>query len=91
MSERKFKLMTIQECAEYLNIPLNTLYKNYKKIPHHRFGNRIYFCQFKIEDYLEEEFAKTMASQAENLLQQVNKNSDDNSNVLEMTQEVNYG
>jgi len=48
-----FLLMTIKEAAEYLHIPLNTLYKKYKDIPHVKIGNTILFCKIRLNEWLE--------------------------------------
>jgi excisionase family DNA binding protein len=50
-----FQLMNIQETAEYLHIPLNTLYKKYHVIPHLKIGSRILFCKKRMNEWLEEQ------------------------------------
>lgn len=54
-SQRDFIMMNIQEAAEYLHIPLNTLYKRYQYIPHLKIGNRILFCKTRMNEWLEEQ------------------------------------
>jgi len=56
--QRDFSMMNIQEAAEYLHIPLNTLYKRYNEIPHLKIGNRIFFCKYRLNDWLEEKIRK---------------------------------
>lgn len=47
-----FKMMDIQETAEYLHISLNSLYKKYYLLPHIKIGNRILFCKYRLNDWL---------------------------------------
>jgi hypothetical protein len=50
--QRDFSMMNIQEAAEYMHVPLNTLYKRYYEFPHLKIGSRIYFCKYRLNEYL---------------------------------------
>jgi len=51
-NQKDLKIMNIQEAAEYMHVPLNTLYKRYYEFPHLKIGSRIYFCKYRLNEYL---------------------------------------
>jgi len=53
-----FQMMTIKEISAYLKIPVNTLYKNYKKLPYLKFNHKIMFCKYKVNEWIEKEMEK---------------------------------
>lgn len=52
----KTTLLTIQETAEFLRLPVNSLYKytSQRKIPYLKFGKRILFDRNKLDEWLEQ-------------------------------------
>lgn len=51
-------LITIQEASLYLHIPLNTLYKNYERLPYVRITNRIMFDKRTITEFIRKQMQK---------------------------------